>query len=110
MDCGLEMISEEVDIISEIKNNSKLNKREQIKKYMDYLLNDCNYRLPDMFLEFIAREKLDYKYTEEEIKRMRGEFHRRQEEIEDQNKMGAIKEMAEKNNKFVIEEIKKKIV
>lgn len=110
MDCGLEMISEEVDIISEIKNNSKLNKREQIKKYMDYLLNDCNYRLPDMFLEFIAREKLDYKYTEEEIKRMRGEFHRRQEEIEDQNKMGDIKEMAEKNNKFVIEEIKKKIV
>lgn len=35
---------------------------------MDYLLNDCNYRLPDIFLEFIAREKLEYKYTEQEIK------------------------------------------
>ena len=110
MDCGLSMIEEEVDIISEIKSNIKLTKKEQIKKYMDYLLNDCNYRLPDMFLEFIARDKLDYKYTEEEIKRMRGEFNRRQEEIEDQNRMADIKEMAEKNNKVVIEEIKNEII
>ena len=36
---ALSVIDEEYDIISEIKN-SNLNKREQIKKYMDYLLND----------------------------------------------------------------------
>ena len=110
MDCGLSMIQEEVDdIISEIKN-SNLSKKEQIRKYMDYLLNDCNYRLPDMFLEFISRDKLDYKYTEEEIKKMRGDFHRKQEEIEDQNRMADIKQMAEENNKVVIEEIKNEII
>ncbi len=103
------MLKEEYDIVSEIKSNDKLTKKEQIKKYMDYLLNDCNYRLPDIFLEFIAREKLDYKYTEQEIKDMRGQFLRRQEEIEDQNKLADIKEEQEKNNKVVIEEIKEQV-
>lgn len=103
------MLKEEYDIVSEIKSNEKLTKKEQIKKYMDYLLNDCNYRLPDIFLEFIAREKLEYKYTEQEIKDMREHFLRRQEEIEDQNKLADIKEEQEKNNKVVIEEIKEQI-
>lgn len=106
---GLSMLKEEYDIVSEIKSNEKLTKKEQIKKYMDYLLNDCNYRLPDIFLEFIAREKLEYKYTEQEIKDMREHFLRRQEEIEDQNKLADIKEEQEKNNKVVIEEIKEQI-
>lgn len=99
------MLQEEYDIISEIKSNEKLTKKEQIKKYMDYLLNDCNTCLPDIFLEFIAREKLEYKYTEEEIKNMREQFHRKQEEIEEQNKLADIKEQEEKNKKIIIEEI-----
>lgn len=103
------MLKEEYDIVSEIKSNEKLTKKEQIQKYMDYLLNDCNYRLPDIFLEFIAREKLEYKYTEQEIKDMREHFLRRQEEIEDQNKLADIKEEQEKNNKVVIEEIKEQV-
>jgi hypothetical protein len=103
------MLNEEYDIVSEIKSNDKLTKKEQIKKYMDYLLNDCNYRLPDIFLEFIAREKLEYKYTEQEIKNMREHFLRRQEEIEDQNKLADIKEEQAKNNKVVIEEIKEQV-
>ena len=103
------MLNEEYDIVSEIKLNDKLTKKEQIKKYMDYLLNDCNYRLPDIFLEFIAREKLEYKYTEQEIKNMREHFLRRQEEIEDQNKLADIKEEQAKNNKVVIEEIKEQV-
>ena len=103
------MLNEEYDIVSEIKSNDKLTKKEQIKKYMDYLLNDCNYRLPDIFLEFIAREKLEYKYTEQEIKDMREHFLRRQEEIEDQNKLADIKEEQAKNNKVVIEEIKEQV-
>lgn len=106
---GLSMLNEEYDIVSEIKSNDKLTKKEQIKKYMDYLLNDCNYRLPDIFLEFIAREKLEYKYTEQEIKNMREHFLRRQEEIEDQNKLADIKEEQAKNNKVVIEEIKEQV-
>jgi len=100
------MLNEERDIVSEIKSNIKLTKKEQIEKYMDYLLNDCNYRLPDIFLEFIAREKLDYKFTEEEIKNMREHFHRRQEELEEQNKLAVIKEEEEKlKNEIVIKEI-----
>tara|TARA_R100001463_G_scaffold1626_2_gene7114 strand:- start:452 stop:769 length:318 start_codon:yes stop_codon:yes gene_type:complete len=103
---GLSMLNEERDIVSEIKSNIKLTKKEQIEKYMDYLLNDCNYRLPDIFLEFIAREKLDYKFTEEEIKNMREHFHRRQEELEEQNKLAVIKEEEEKlKNEIVIKEI-----
>jgi len=104
------MLNEEYDIISEIKSNCKLTKKEQIEKYMDYLLNDCNYRLPDIFLEFIAREKLDYKFTEEEIKNMREQFHRRQEEVEEQNKLADIKEQQEKNNKVLIEELENEIL
>ena len=107
---GLSMLNEEYDIISEIKSNYKLTKKEQIEKYMDYLLNDCNYRLPDIFLEFIAREKLDYKFTEEEIKNMREQFHRRQEEVEEQNKLADIKEQQEKNNKVLIEELENEIL
>ncbi len=107
---GLSMLNEEYDIISEIKSNCKLTKKEQIEKYMDYLLNDCNYRLPDIFLEFIAREKLDYKFTEEEIKNMREQFHRRQEEVEEQNKLADIKEQQEKNNKVLIEELENEIL
>ena len=101
---GLSVIDEEYDIISEIKN-SNLNKREQIKKYKDYLLNDCNYRLPDMFLEIVAREHLDYKYTESEITKMRETFHRKQEEIEEQNRIADLKEEEEKLKKVEIVEI-----
>ena len=100
------MLNEERDIIGEIKSNIKLTKKEKIEKYKDYLLNDCNYRLPDIFLEFIAREQLDCKFTEEEIKNMREHFHRKQEEIEDQNKLADIKEEEEKlKNEIIIEEI-----
>jgi uncharacterized protein YutD len=103
---GLSMLNEEKDIVSEIKSNIKLTKKEKIEKYMDYLLNDCNYRLPNIFLEFIAREQLDYKFTEEEIKNMREHFHRRQEELEEQNKLADIKEEQEKlKNEVIIEEI-----
>ena len=101
---ALSVIDEEYDIISEIKN-SNLNKREQIKKYKDYLLNDCNYRLPDMFLEIVAREHLDYKYTESEITKMRETFLRKQEEIEEQNRIADLKEEEEKLKKAEIVEI-----
>ena len=101
---ALSVIDEEYDIISEIKN-SNLNKREQIKKYKDYLLNDCNYRLPDMFLEIVAREHLDYKYTESEITKMRETFLRKQEEIEEQNRIADLKEEEEKLKKVEIVEI-----
>lgn len=101
---ALSVIDEEYDIISEIKN-SNLNKKEQIKKYKDYLLNDCNYRLPDMFLEIVAREHLDYKYTESEITKMRETFLRKQEEIEEQNRIADLKEEEEKLKKVEIVEI-----
>tara|TARA_R110000765_G_scaffold326326_1_gene417658 strand:- start:389 stop:715 length:327 start_codon:yes stop_codon:yes gene_type:complete len=108
MDCGLGMIAED-DIVTQLKN-SNLPKTEQVKKYMNYLLNDCNYKLPDMFLEFVAREHLDCKYTEEEITKMRGDFHRKQEVIEEQNTMADLKEKEEANNKVIIEEIKNEII
>jgi len=99
------MLNEETDIITEIKSNTKLTKNEQIKKYKDYLLNDCNYRLPDIFLELVARDKLDYKYTQEELNKMREQFNIKKEEIEDQNKLADIKEEQEKNHKMLIKEI-----
>lgn len=40
---------------------------------------------------------------------MREHFLRRQEEIEDQNKLADIKEEQAKNNKVVIEEIKEQV-
>ena len=92
-----------------LKKNTSLNQEEKIKAYCDYLLNECNYRLPDIFLEFIAREKLECKFTEKEIRDMRQNFHRRQEEIEEQNKLADIKEEQEKNNKVLIEEIKEQV-
>ena len=107
---GLSMFNEERDIISEIKYNDKLTKKEKIKKYKDYLLDDCNYRLPDIFLEFVAREHLDLKYREEEIINMREQFHRKQEEIEEQNKLAEIKENETKNRLDVLEELQNEII
>jgi len=100
---GLSML-EEVDKLTEIKN-SGLTKKAQIKSYMDYLLNECNYRLPDIFLEFIAREHLECKHTEEEIKTMRERFVRRQEEVEEQNTLADLKEKEKLENEIIIEEI-----
>lgn len=104
------MFNEETDIISEIKLNDKLTKNEKIKKYKDYLLDDCNYRLPDIFLEFIAREQLDLKYKEAEIIHMREQYHRKREEVEEQNKLADIKENEAKNRLEVLEEIRNEII
>mgnify|MGYP003663487170 FL=1 len=83
MDTGLGFI-EEVDKLTEIKNSS-YDPIDKIRLYKDYLLNDCNYRLPDVFLEFVAREKLDLKYTEEEINNMKQQYHRKKEITEEQD-------------------------
>tara|TARA_R110000851_G_scaffold28945_1_gene80327 strand:- start:848 stop:1153 length:306 start_codon:yes stop_codon:yes gene_type:complete len=83
MDSGLGFI-EEVDKLKEIKNSS-YDPNDKIRMYKDYLLNDCNYRLPDIFLEFVAREKLDLKYTEEEITNMKEQYYRKKEIITEQD-------------------------
>jgi hypothetical protein len=83
MNSGLGFI-EEIDKLTEIKNSS-YDPNDKIRMYKDYLLNDCNYRLPDVFLEFVAREKLDLKYTEEEINNMKQQYHRKKEIIEEQD-------------------------
>ena len=83
MNSGLGFI-EEIDKLTEIKNSS-YDPNDKIRMYKDYLLNDCNYRLPDIFLEFVAREKLDLKYTEEEINNMKQEYIRKKEIVEEQD-------------------------
>tara|TARA_R110000796_G_scaffold177266_2_gene294115 strand:- start:4244 stop:4543 length:300 start_codon:yes stop_codon:yes gene_type:complete len=83
MNSGLGFI-EEIDKLTEIKNSS-YDPNDKIRMYKDYLLNDCNYRLPDVFLEFVAREKLDLKYTEEEINNMKQEYIRKKEIVEEQD-------------------------
>ena len=83
MDTGLGFI-EQVDKLKEIKNSS-YDPSDKIRMYKDYLLNDCNYRLPDIFLEFVAREKLDLKYTEEEITNMKEQYYRKKEIITEQD-------------------------
>lgn len=83
MDTGLGFI-EQVDKLKEIKNSS-YDPNDKIRMYKDYLLNDCNYRLPDIFLEFVAREKLDLKYTEEEITNMKEQYYRKKEIVENQD-------------------------
>ncbi len=107
---GLSLLEEENDIISEIKYNDKLTKKEKIKKYKDYLLDDCNYRLPDMFLEFIAREQLDLKYTEEELSNIRNQYNKKKEIIEEQNKLGDIKENQEKKHIDLLKQIREEII
>tara|TARA_R110001592_G_scaffold111626_3_gene309192 strand:+ start:5585 stop:5875 length:291 start_codon:yes stop_codon:yes gene_type:complete len=52
--------------LQEIKN-SGYSKEVQIKEYMNYLYKNCDYRFPEFMLEWVAREHLDYKFTEEEL-------------------------------------------
>ena len=99
MDCGLSFI-EEVDKLTEIKNSS-YDPIDKIRLYKDYLLNDCNYRLPDIFLEFVAREQLDLKYTEAEINNMKEQYYHKKEIVENQDL---------KYEKSVLEEEKLKIL
>tara|TARA_R110000803_G_scaffold4467_2_gene15039 strand:- start:120 stop:419 length:300 start_codon:yes stop_codon:yes gene_type:complete len=99
MDCGLGFL-EEVDKLTEIKNSS-YDPIDKIRLYKEYLLNDCNYRLPDIFLEFVAREKLDLKYTEAEINNMKEQYYHKKEIVENQDL---------KYEKSVLEEEKLKIL
>ena len=87
-----------IDRLEEIKNSLK-SQTEKIDEYKNYLLEDCNYRLPDVFLEFIAREKLDCKYTEDELKTMRESYLKRKEQIERENRLTDIEEEKEKEEK-----------
>lgn len=99
MDTGLGFI-DKVDKLTEIKNSS-YDPIDKIRLYKDYLLNDCNYRLPDIFLEFVAREQLDLKYTEAEINNMKEQYYRKKEIVENQDL---------KYEKSVLEEEKLKIL
>tara|TARA_R110000796_G_scaffold106224_2_gene216615 strand:+ start:217 stop:480 length:264 start_codon:yes stop_codon:yes gene_type:complete len=83
MDCGLGVI-EQVDILYEIKNSNQSN-YDKIKQYKKYLLDDKSYRFPDIFLEFIARERLDLKFTKDEIIDMRQKFDLKTEQIKTEN-------------------------
>ena len=83
MDCGLNVI-EQVDILYEIKNSNQSN-FDKIKQYKKYLLDDKSYRFPDIFLEFIARERLDLKFTQNEINDMRAKFDLKTEQIKTEN-------------------------
>ena len=83
MDCGLNVI-EQVDILYEIKNSNQSN-FDKIKQYKKYLLDDKSYRFPDIFLEFIARERLDLKFTKDEIIDMRQKFDLKTEQIKNEN-------------------------
>ena len=56
--------------LQEIKN-SGLSKEIQIRDYMDYLYKNCDYRFPEFMLEWVAREHLDYKFTEAEIEALK---------------------------------------
>lgn len=99
MDTGLGFI-DKVDKLTEIKNSS-YDPIDKIRLYKDYLLNDCNYRLPDIFLEFVAREQLDLKYTEAEINNMKEQYYHKKEIVENQDL---------KYEKSVLEEEKLKIL
>ena len=83
MDCGLGVI-DGIDILDEIKNSNQSN-YDKIKQYKKYLLDDKSYRFPDIFLEFIARERLDLKFTQDEINDMRAKFDLKTEQIKTEN-------------------------
>ncbi len=67
---GLEFVKTKQTKLQEIKN-SGLSKEIQIRDYMDYLFKSCDYRFTEFMLEWVAREHLDYKFTEEELEEMR---------------------------------------
>ena len=64
----------------------------------------------DMFLEFIAREQLDLKYTEEELSNITNEYNNKKEIIEEQNKLGDIKENQEKKHIDLLKQIREEII
>jgi hypothetical protein len=83
MDCGLGII-DGIDILERIKSSNQTD-YQKITEYKKYLLDDKSYRFPDMFLEFIARERLDLKFTEEEIATMREQSNLSQQRIKEED-------------------------
>ena len=63
-------------------------------------------------LQYLQLDNLYKRYLipEEEITKMREDFHRKQEVIEEQNMMADLKEKEEANNKVIIEEIKNEVI
>ena len=85
MDCGLS-VAPPKDMLKEIKESGQSD-YVKIREYKKYLLDDQNLRFPDIFLEFIARERLELPFSEEEIREMREHSQQKQEEIEIQDAM-----------------------
>lgn len=77
---GLEFVKTKQSKLEEIKN-SGLSKEVQIRDYMEYLYKSCDYRFPEFMLEWVAREHLDYKFTEEELEEMRQSANKSKEEL-----------------------------
>ena len=85
MDSGLS-VAPPKNILKEIKESGQSD-YVKIREYKKHLLDTENLRFPDIFLEFIARERLELPFTEEEIREMREHSQQKQEEIQIQDAM-----------------------
>lgn len=93
MKTGLEF-TDELDKLQELKE-SNYSKNDKIKMYKDFLLNDCEIRLPDICLELVARKKLDLEYTEEELNNIKNKYEEKKSIIEYQNNQPVVNEIIE---------------
>ena len=69
------------NLLEELKNNQTMPNYTKIKLYKEYLVNEKKLYYPDMMIEFIAREHLDLKYTEEQLIKMREDFLKKQKTL-----------------------------
>ena len=101
MDCiDLDLCADNtIDEIEDIKNNSALTQHQKIKQVKDYLFSQKNFAYPDFILEWVAREKLNCPFTEDELDKMRKSAKQKQEIIDKQNFRNELEDLNEKKIK-----------
>lgn len=85
---SISIVTDDTDIIQELKNNVMMPNYLKIKTYKDYLLNEKKYYYPDALIEWVAREHLGLQRTEDELFKIREEAYWNMKKIEEQNKIG----------------------
>ena len=75
------------NLLQELKDNDMMPNYTKIKLYKEYLVNEKKLYYPDMLIEWIAREHLDLKYSEEDLCVMREDFVNKQNKINNENKL-----------------------
>tara|TARA_R110002020_G_scaffold300073_3_gene515754 strand:- start:621 stop:932 length:312 start_codon:yes stop_codon:yes gene_type:complete len=85
---SLGIVSDKINILEELKNNTLMPNYLKIKTYKDYLVNEKKYYYPDALMEWVAREQLGLQRTEEELFKIREEAYYNMKRIEEEDRIG----------------------